>query len=495
MNHSRKAIIIGAGVAGLASAIRLAVQGYKVAVFEKNAYPGGKLGHFTVKGYQFDAGPSLFTQPQNIEELFTLAGEPMEDYFSYRSMPVACKYFYEDGTELNACTGAEKFAKEVAAKLGEDEDKLKTYLSQSEKLYNSAGSVFLNYSLHKKSTLTRSPLIKAFATVKGKHLFKSLHRLNTEHFTKEKTVQLFNRYATYNGSNPYQAPGMLSLIPHLELNEGTFYPEGGMISITRALYQLAIKKGVSFYFDTAVQRIIEHKKKVRGIVANDESYDADMVVSNVDVYFTYQHLLLNEKRAQKILQQERSSSALVFYWGMKKEFPQLDLHNIFFSASYKEEFDHIFRYKNLSADPTVYINITSKCEPGIQAPEGKENWFVMVNTPANTGQDWGRLKQQCRANVIHKLNRLLQTDIEPLMDVEETLDPLTIESKTASYMGSIYGASSNSKMAAFRRHPNFTDAVKGLYFVGGTVHPGGGIPLCLQSAKIMSGIVKETYKN
>ena len=485
----QKAIIIGAGVAGLASAIRLSAQGFDVDVYEKNSYPGGKLAHFERDGFKFDAGPSLFTQPQNIEALFELANEPIADYFTYRSLPIACKYFYEDGVVINAFTESHLFVNELEQKLGEDGKKLTSYLQQSEKMYHSIGTIFLNHSLHKSSTLFKAPIRKALAAIKPKYLFKTLNNLNEKSFTKTHTVQLFNRYATYNGSSPYKAPGMLSLIPHLEHNEGAFYPNGGMISITNALYRLALKKGVNFYFNSSVKSIIHHEDTVRGIVVNDDNHYADVIVSNIDAYFTYKNLLKDHLKAKRILKQERSSSALIFYWGINHQFPQLDLHNIFFAADYKAEFDSLFNTKSLYSDPTIYVNITSKCEPDLQAPAGKENWFVMVNVPANIGQDWAAFTAGYRQVIIAKLNRLLQTDIEPLIQVEEILDPVLIESKTASFMGSLYGTSSNSKMAAFLRHPNFTNAIKGLYFVGGSVHPGGGIPLCLQSAKIMSNIV------
>lgn len=489
MQDPPKAIIIGAGIAGLASAIRLSVQGFEVTVFEKNNYPGGKLSNLELNGYHFDSGPSLFTQPQNIEELFVLAGEPIAEYFQYRQLPVLCNYFYEDGTTLTAYADKETLAKELCDKLGETADSVRDYLAVSKKIYRNIGQIFLNFSLHKMRTLFSAPIFRALATVRWSYLFRSMHRVNTGYFKNPKTIQLFNRYATFNGSSPYKAPGMLTLIPHLEYNEGSFYPKGGMISITNALYQLAVKKGVRFHFNTPVQRIIHNEKKVEGVVVNGENLFANIVVSNMDVFFTYQQLLGNQHAAQKILKQERSSSALIFYWGIKKEFPQLGLHNIFFAADYKAEFDHLFRLKKMYDDPTVYINITGKCEPGLQAPEGRENWFVMVNAPANTGQDWNNYRSKYRAAIIARLNRLLQTDIEPLIEVEEVLDPVLIEADTASYMGSLYGTSSNSRMAAFLRHPNFTDDIRGLYFVGGSVHPGGGIPLCLKSAKIMSEMV------
>ena len=494
MSTCLKAIVIGSGVAGLASAIRLSLLGVDVTVFEKNDYPGGKLSSLNLNGFHFDAGPSLFTQPQNIEELFDLAGENIEDYFTYRQIEKACKYFYEDGTVLTAFANAEKLAETLYNTFGEDKIIVEKYLQTSADLYNNVGSIFLNYSLHKTSTLLRAPLLHAFSTVKRKHLFSTLNKLNQKAFKDERTVQLFNRYATYNGSNPYEAPGMLSLIPHLEYNEGVFYPDGGMISITNALYKLALKKKVTFKFNSPVKRIIEKNNAAIGIEANNEIFAADIIVSNMDVYGTYKYLLQKETVATNILKQERSSSAFVFYWGINKTFPELELHNIFFAKNYREEFDHLFKYKTCYKDPTVYINITSKCEPGIAAPTGKENWFVMVNAPANVGQDWQEYKAQYKSSIVQKLNRLLKTNIEEYIEAEAILDPVLIEEKTASYMGSLYGTSSNNRMAAFLRHPNFSKKIKGLYFAGGSVHPGGGIPLCLNSAKIMSDLVKNDYK-
>ena len=495
MEHAKKAIVVGAGIAGMAASIRLAVQGYDVDLFEKNDYPGGKLSQFSIDGYLFDAGPSLFTQPDNLKALFDLAGESMDDYFQYQSMPISFKYFYEDGTIVNAYTDNGKLAAEMEEKLGESPSKVLDYLNDSKHLYEHIASIFLNHSLHKKATLFQSKVFKAIKTLKWKYLFRSMHQVNGGYFSNPKTVQLFNRYATYNGSNPYKAPGMLSLIPHLELNEGTFYPKGGMISITNALYQLALKKGVRFHFNAPVQRIIQQDRLVRGVVVEGQNIFANLVVSNMDVYFTYQKLLGDARMANQVLKQERSSSALIFYWGINAEFPQLELHNIFFSMDYAAEFKAIFQTGSMHTDPTVYVNITSKCEPGLQAPNGKENWFVMVNCPANKGQDWKALQQKARAAVITKLNRILGVDLETLIEVEEVLDPVLIESKTASYMGSLYGTSSNSKMAAFLRHPNFSKALKGLYFVGGSVHPGGGIPLCLKSAQIMGSMVEKDNKH
>jgi phytoene dehydrogenase-like protein len=203
----------------------------------------------------------------------------------------------------------------------------------------------------------------------------------------------------------------------------------------------------------------------------------------MDVFSTYKHLLKEEKQPQKILQQERSSSAIIFYWGIKSKFPELDLHNILFSNDYNEEFKKIFDDKSLADDLTVYINITSKEDPN-DAPEGCENWFVMVNAPGNFDQDWPKLIAKARMSIIKKINKVLNTKIENLIVSEDILDPIAIEAKTGSHRGSLYGTSSNSKFSAFLRHANFSSSYKNLLFCGGSVHPGGGIPLCLLSAKI-----------
>ena len=491
--QTQSAIIIGSGVAGMAAAIRLSVQGYSVKVFEKNSYPGGKLSAFERAGYHFDAGPSLFTQPQNIEELFELAGEPIEKYFSYQPVDIACTYFYENGKRVNAYTNAVQFALELQEQANEDPEHITGYLKESERVYENIGTVFLNHSLHKRSTWLNKRIFQALKTVRYRYLFSSLHNHNKKKFTSPEAVQLFNRFATYNGSNPYKAPGMLNLIPHLEQNLGTFYPRGGMISITTAIYRLAETKGVQFFFNSPVQRIIQHEGKALGVVVHNENIYAGVVISNADIYFTYKNLLHDGHLAKKLLRQERSSSAVIFYWGIKKTFPVLGLHNIFFSRDYKTEFEHIFQKNNLSDDPTIYINITSKMENS-QAPAGKENWFVMVNAPANVGQDWKGVREKLRINLISKLNRMLNTDLETLIETEQVSDPVLIEEQTASYRGSLYGTSSNSKWSAFFRHANFTGHIKGLFFCGGSVHPGGGIPLCLKSAKIVSELIQQQYK-
>jgi phytoene desaturase len=261
-----------------------------------------------------------------------------------------------------------------------------------------------------------------------------------------------------------------------------------MHSITNSLVQLAQEMGVEFVLNSKVSEILVEGKKVKGVKVNESIYEADVVFCNSDIKPAYNNLLKNLPKPKKTLNQEPSSSAMIFYWGINKSFPQLDLHNIFFSADYAAEFDAIFKQSTVCDDPTVYVHVSSKIVKG-DAPDGCENWFVMVNVPYNSGQDWEHLRRIIRTNTLNKLKVMLGEDLENLIEEEDYLDPIRIEQRTSSYGGALYGASSNDRMAAFFRHPNFSK-IKGLYFVGGSVHPGGGIPLCLLSAKIATEFVK-----
>jgi len=485
-----KAIVIGSGVGGLATAIRLSQQQIDVSIYESNSYAGGKLTQFELDDFRFDAGPSLFTMPNLVDDLFKLCGENPRDYFNYSSLPKSCHYFYEDGTTIEAATDKYEFAKEIHTKLGVNEYEVVDYLDNSANTYNKAAKIFLNNSLHKWKTWMHKDVLNAMANIYRYDIFTTMDKANKRYLKHPKLVQLFNRFATYNGSDPYRAPGILNSIPHLEHNLGTYFPEGGMHSITKALMALAERQGVTFHFNTPVKEILTENNKATGIRTDKGEVQADLVISNMDVYHTYHKLLPKVKCPKTVDTQERSSSGLIFYWGIKGEFPSLHLHNIFFSQNYEKEFQHIFEDKTVYCDPTVYVNITSKLNPS-DAAKGHENWFVMVNTPCNEGQDWETLTQQVRKNVLDKLSALLKVNIAELIVAEKTLDPVSIESKTSSFKGSLYGTSSNSKFAAFLRHPNFTSKLDNLYFCGGSVHPGGGIPLCLLSAKIVAESVWE----
>jgi len=476
--------VIGSGIGGLATACRLASKGHEVTVFEKNASPGGKISELHMGGYRFDTGPSLFTLPELVHELYNAAEEPIPSTFGYKKLDVLCKYFYNSGENLVAWADQQKFTDECVEKLEEDPSNIRKYFKNASDIYKITADIFLFNSLHKLKNLLKFSVLKSVLQVNKIRFYKTMHGENSSNFKSPLLVQLFDRYATYNGSNPYKAPATLNVIAHLENNLGTYFPEQGMYAIVQHIYQLALKKGVRFNFNALVTSIDIKNKVATGLTVGDTTYAFDKIVSDSDINYVMNNLMDHplKKRFNRL---EPSSSALVFYWGINKEFPELDLHNILFSGDYKEEFADLFQKKTIHNDPTVYIFVSSKMLKS-DAPENCENWFVMVNAPANSKENWDELIVKTKQNIIAKINTALKTNIEEYIQEEKIASPITIEQNTLSKGGALYGNSSNSMFSAFLRHPNFLKRIKNLYFVGGSVHPGGGIPLCLASAKIVS---------
>jgi phytoene desaturase len=484
-------IIIGAGLSGIACALRLSASGYNVIVFERNDGPGGKIYQKKIGGYRFDTGPSLLTMPELVNDL--LAKAKTGDMLRFIQLDIICKYFYSDGTKINAYKNPDDFAAEIEKKTGEERRKVLNFLRKSKYLFDLTKETFIFNSLKSYKNMFSRAAIKILLNFYALDTFKSMDKKNRQWFTDKRVEQLFNRYATYNGSNPYKAPATLNLIAHLEHNLGAYIPEKGMYALIEILYKSALKKGVKFNFNRQVDEIITDKNTIKGVKVNGKNFKSNIVISDADIFLVYNKLLSERSIPGYLLRQELSSSAIVFFWGIKNKYPELDVHNILFSGDYKTEFDYIFTRKLIYNDPTVYIHISSKYILA-DAPRGCENWFVMINVPNNTGQDWDKLVDEARKNIILKINKILDTKIESYIECEDYADPRIIETSSGSYKGALYGNSSNNKMAAFFRHPNFIRRFKGLYFTGGSVHPGGGIPLCLASAKIVAERIVKSHK-
>ncbi len=486
----KKCIIIGAGVGGLAVAIRMAARGYNVVVVEKNSRPGGKIGEIRRKGFRFDTGPSLFTLPHLVDELLEL-GEQKNVYdFRYKKLKTVCRYFYDDKTCINAHANPADFAKEIAIQTGEPEQDLLQYLKNVQTLYEASADLFIFNPINrlfkvasKLDPATLKPLLRI-------NPLRTMHTENARKFRSPHVIQLFDRYATYNGSSPYMASSMLNVIAHLEHNIGAFFPERGMYSIAETLFKKAQDLGVEFLFDRNVTGLTYAGQSITGINTNYSHEPADVVISDVDVNTFYRQIAPGIKKPAQVKRPNLSSSALVFYWGMQKEFPELDIHNILFSNRYKEEFRSLFNTQKPFDAPTVYLFISSKIVKD-DAPVGCENWFVMINVPAIENHDWDILKNQARKYIITKIKRTLNIDPVPHILFEEVATPQTIQDFTGSYKGALYGNNSNSIWSAFLRHSNRSRQYKNLYFTGGSVHPGGGIPLCLASAKIVENEAKK----
>lgn len=486
----KKAAIVGAGLGGLSASIYLKNKGWNVDVYEAQSFPGGKAAEEYLDGYRFDIGPSLVTMPWVFEDVFKAAGKNIDQELTIVKLKEICTYYLSDGTYLKAWSNLEDFGSELEKIVENGQKSLKKYLKEAEKAYKLGGDLFLTKPIHEIRTLLKPSIIYKLVRFAGIHPFSNLNKINSKYFKEPRLIQLFNRYATYNGSDPYQTPATMMIIPFIEYNGGGYGIKEGIYEIPKKIHKAAEDLGVQFYFGQKVKKISIEKNKIRGIKAESGYKDYDVVISDADVLYTYDQLLdLPEaKEAKRYRKLEPSSSGIVFYWGINRTFKELSVNNIFFSSNYRAEFRDIFENKTMPKEPTVYVNITSKLNSS-DAPKDCENWFVLVNAPADDQQNWDELVSNTRKSVISLLSKRLRTDIKKHIVTEGILTPPEIESRTSSTHGSLYGISSNTKKAAFFRHRNRNKHIKGLYFCGGSAHPGGGMPLVLLSGKICANLV------
>jgi phytoene desaturase len=488
----KKAAVIGAGLGGLSASVYLQSKGWDVDVYEAQSFPGGKAAEERFDGYRFDIGPSLVTMPWVFEDVFKAAAKNIDNEFTLVKLEEICTYFLSDGTYLKAWSDLEKFGRELEKIKSGSQKRFKNYLKEAEKAHKLGGNLFLTHPIHEIRTLLKPSTLLKLIRFGGIHPFSTLNKINEKYFKDPRIVQLFNRYATYNGSSPYQTPATMIIIPFIEYNGGGYGIKEGIYEIPKKIHQAAVDLGVTFYFNQRVEKINHHKKKIRGIKTKSGDKDYDVVVSDADVLSTYEKLLdlPDIKQAKRYKKLEPSSSGIVFYWGINRAFKELSVNNIFFSSDYPAEFRAIFDENTMPEQPTVYVNITSKLTP-TDAPEGCENWFVLLNAPADCNQNWDQLVENARKATINLISKRLNTDIESHIVTEGILTPPEIEKRTGSTYGSLYGISSNTKTSAFMRHRNRSKIFKGLYFCGGSAHPGGGMPLVILSGKICATLIEK----
>lgn len=491
---NRTAAIVGAGIGGLAAAALLAKAGNRVTVFEQAGYAGGKAASVQLGAYRFDTGPSLLTMPEVFRAFFARLGKDMRDYLELVPLEPLCTYEFADGTRLNSSSDRMRFAVELEEAGAATEAELVAYLEKSAQLWDLAGELFLTRSLHEPTTYGSKAGVRAILNAARLSPFRSLHEANARAFADPRAAQLFDRYATYNGSSPFRTPATMRIIPHVEYAYGGYALQGGIVALPRALERVARELGVEFRLGARVERIAVEDGRCRGIEAGGEFFPCDWVVSNADVLSTYRALLRKPQapEARRTERMEPSSSGLVFLWGIARRFPRLAVHNIFFSGDYRDEFDAIFRRLDMPAESTIYVNITGKLTPG-DAPAEGENWFVLLNAPRNAGQDWPALAARAKAAVLARMSRALECEVGALIREEKILAPPDIERDTGSTHGSLYGIASHTPLSAFLRHPNRSRRCRGLYFAGGSVHPGGGMPLALLSG-VLAADLAEKYE-
>ncbi|MDZ7719470.1 MAG: phytoene desaturase family protein [Balneolaceae bacterium] len=478
----KKATIIGAGIGGLAAASLLAKKGYDVTVFERNSTPGGKMQQVEVNGYRFDTGPSLLTMPFILEKLFKSCDENLDDYLKFTELEPLCRYFYRDGTVFDNFSNADRTIQQIKNFAPEDADSYQEFLNYSENLYQKTADAFLFNPLYDLNDLKNLN----FKDFLGIDAFSTVSKKVNEYFSSSYLRKFFKRFTTYNGSSPFKAPATLNVIPHVELNQGGYYVDGGLYKIAESLHQLAKKMGADFRFNSSVKRINIAGKSVRSVELQDGSiHKTDLLFSNADATETILNLLpddsISRRRKAKQKAIEPSCSGFVLLLGCNKQWDQLKHHNIFFSDDYEKEFEDIFENKKMPEDPTIYIANTSYSDSG-HAPEGSSNLFILINSPYVDGQNWETIKKNYSSFLIRELEERGLIGLEDSIKVEKVITPKDFYEKFLSNKGSIYGTSSNNRMAAFLRPRNKERSLKNLFMIGGSTHPGGGIPLVIQSA-------------
>jgi phytoene desaturase len=346
------------------------------------------------------------------------------------------------------------------------------------------------------STAPTSTIFSRFKAVLAALSPQTLDESIRSFFQDEHLRQLFDRYATYNGSSPYSVASVYSIIPYVEMVDGGWYPRSGIYAVAQALERLARELGVSIETNCDVRRILVERNEARGVVlADNRVLRSDIVIANSDVVTTHRELLSpalrQQRRVKRLEQLEPSCSGFVLLLGLDKQYLQLAHHNIFFSGDYPAEFDDLFTRRIPLRNPTIYICDTSRSDV-TQAPPGHENLFVLVNAPYLTSQsDWLREAPAYRDRILDILASYKQVDLSDVREhivCEAILTPQDFYEKYGANAGSIYGLSSNDRMAPFTR-PGNKSSIRNLYFVGGSTHPGGGVPLVMLSGKIVAELV------
>ncbi len=481
--------VIGGGLGGLAGAIRLAKSGFNVQLYEKNRSLGGKMNEIKANGYRFDTGPTLVTMPFVLKELFEFSGFSFEEYINLVMVDPICRYFFPDGTVFDASSDMNKMLAAIESISPVDVENYKRFYDYSQRIYDITADLFMFSALHEPEILLNRRTLLKLLKVNQIDPFRTVDKAVRSFFKDERLVQIFNRYSTYNGSDPFQAPATLNIIPFVEYGLGGYYIKGGLYRLVETLEHIALQLGVRIYKETSVERILHKNNQISGIKVDGETVASDYVVCNADIVYTFNHLIAEKPEiTRKMNRFEPSLSGLVFLWGMKNDVLMLKHHNIFFSESYRNEFIDIFDRKTAPDDPTVYISISSKQDVD-HAPPGKMNAFILINMPyLNSNLDWMHIEKEMR-NKIYKKFQMLDMDVQGQIEFDKVITPQMFCDMYHSNRGSIYGISSNNKSMAFKRPANRNRQIDGLYFCGGSVHPGGGVPLALLSGKLVSELI------
>lgn len=487
-----RVVVVGGGLGGLAAAARLARLRHKVTLVERAPTVGGKIGVQEIAGFRFDTGPSLVTLPATLRDLFLKTGKPVEDVLDLQPLMPLANYRFADGTQLDLPnTGVIDIAAAFGDTLGgRAADDWRRFHARAERVWDAVRGPFVESPLGGAADLARLASRRP-ADVWRVRPWRTLRDVARSSFADLRQRQFLERYATYAGSDPRKAPGVLAVIPYVEHTFRGWQVRGGMRSLVTAIHDRAVERGVDIRVSAEVARIRTNGGRVDGVeLTTGEQLQADIVVSDVDARVVYRDLLPDEVMQRRLRKAVPSLSGFVLLLGLRGHTPQLREQTVLFGGDYDAEFDAIFGVRAEPVrDPTIYL---SAPKDDVNAPPGHEALFVLVNAPRH-GEGPGAINWTAGLSESYAA-RVLGTmaargvDVRERVVVREIRTPADLERETASPGGAIYGTSSNGWRAAVLR-PSNRSRVEGLFLVGGSAHPGGGIPLVLMSAAIVADLV------
>ena len=483
-----RAVVIGAGVGGLAAAARLAAQGHRVTLHERAATHGGKLGEYRRDGFTFDTGPSLLTLPQVFTDLFAATGGPAD--LKIEPVDPICGYRFADGTRLDLPFDPAAVPAVLDATLGPGSGAAWQALhDRSARLWDLVGDPVLHRPLRARDLARFSARLRDLRLVAP---WLTLRGLGEQLLPDPRLRMWLDRYATYSGSDPRRTPSVLSVTPYVEQRFGAWWVRGGLRRLGDALLQRCRALGVDVHLGSPVAGITTSGRRVSGVrLADGRHVPADVVVSDVDARVLYDRLLPGRAAAVRaVLRRAPASVAgFVLLLALDRADGARPVHRIWFPPDYDAEFDALFRRPAPVPDPTVYVH--SPADPAM-APDGGEAWFVLVNAPVHDpagGVDWDApgVAERYADRVLDVLARRGE-DVRGRIRWREIRTPADLERDTGAPGGAIYGTASHGPLAALLRPAN-RSPVPGLYLVGGSAHPGGGLPIVALSAKIVADLV------